>query len=90
MVVYSQQRPHQPSPTMKSALALASLSTLVAASHGIVHQHRSGGWVQNPSGKASFTAYYGCGTPCKLGAYFRDLMLYRASSERDVLLQRVA
>ncbi|KAF8479527.1 endoglucanase V-like protein [Russula ochroleuca] len=49
---------------MKSALiALVSLSALAVASHGVVHQHRSGGWVQNPSGQASFTEYSGCGTP---------------------------
>ena len=65
---------------MKPALAfaLASLSTLAVALPDIVHQRRSGGWVQNPSGNASFTAYLGCGTPCKLCTYFRGLMLYRA------------
>jgi hypothetical protein len=30
----------------------------------------SSGWVQNPSGKASFTAYSGCQYACKLSAYF--------------------
>ena len=61
---------------MKSALALALFCTLAVASPGIVHQHRSGGWVQNPSGKASFTEYYGCETPCKLCAYSPDLVLH--------------
>jgi hypothetical protein len=79
---------------MKSTLAfaLAFLSTLAIASRGIVHQHRqSSGWVQNPSGQASFTAYGGCKHPCKLYAAFRGLVvLHRAHAERDVLLQRAA
>ncbi|KAH9983946.1 endoglucanase V-like protein [Russula vinacea] len=50
---------------MKSGLvALVFLSTLAVTSHAIVHQHRqSSGWVQNPSGQASFTAYSGCQSP---------------------------
>ena len=79
---------------MKSGLvALVFLSTLAVTSHAIVHQHRqSSGWVQNPSGQASFTAYSGCQSPCKLCTDFRGFMLDRAhaDSERDVLMQRVA
>jgi hypothetical protein len=91
-VVHSRKRHHHPIHfTMKSALiALVSLSALAVASHGVVHQHRSGGWVQNPSGQASFTEYSGCGTPCKLRAYFRGLVLHRAHADRDALLQRAA
>ena len=31
---------------------------------------QSSGWVQNPSGKASFTLYDGCQSACKLSTYF--------------------
>ena len=76
---------------MKSALvALVFLSPLAVASHGIVHQQRSGGWVQNPSDQASFTAYSGCGTPCKLCAYFPGLVVHGVRADRDDLLQRAA
>ena len=49
---------------------------------------RAGGWVQNPSGKASFTAYGGCQSACKRMHQFSSWFLL---AERDVLLlQRVA
>jgi len=31
---------------------------------------QSSGWVQNPSGKASFRKYSNCKSPCKLSTYF--------------------
>ncbi|KAN0121000.1 endoglucanase V-like protein [Russula decolorans] len=58
---------------MKSALVLvlASLSTLAVASHVIVPEPRQSsssscdpnGWVQNPSGCATFTSAHNCATP---------------------------
>jgi hypothetical protein len=84
---------------MKSALLLvfASLSTLAVASHVIVPERRQNsncdpnGWVQNPSGCATFTSAHNCATPCKHHAYFRVLVvLHGADAERDILLQHAA
>jgi hypothetical protein len=52
--------------------------------------HSSDGYVQNPSGNASFTMYNGCGTPCKLCAYFPGLVVHGVRADRDDLLQRAA
>ena len=46
----------------------------------------SSGWVQNPSGSASFSARSGCQSPCK--SWFTLTPLLHA--ERNVLLQRAA
>ena len=48
---------------------------------------RAGGWVQKPSGGASFTAYGGCQSACKRTHQLSSWLLH---AERDVLLQRVA
>ena len=84
---------------MKSTLllVLASLSTLAVASLAIVPERRQSsdcdpnGWVQKPSGCASFTSAHNCVTPCKHHAYFRVLVVsHGAHAERDILLQRAA
>ena len=46
----------------------------------------SSGWVQNPSGSASFSAGSGCQSPCKSWSTLKSLL----PAERNVLLQRVA
>lgn len=86
---------------MKSTLlvVLASLSTLAVASHVIVHERRQNsscdpnGWVQNPSGCATFTSAHNCTRPCKhYAAYFRVLVivLHGAHAKRDIILQHAA
>jgi hypothetical protein len=86
---------------MKSALllVLASLSTLTLASHVIVPERRQNsnsscdpnGWVQNPSGCATFTSAHNCAAPCKHYAYFRVLVVpHGAHAKRDILLQHAA
>jgi len=84
---------------MKSALllVLASLSTLAVALHVRVPERRQSsgcdpnGWVQNPSGVATFTSAHNCASPCKHHAYLRVLVvLHRAHTERHILLQRAA
>ena len=58
---------------MKSASALTVISLLAAAVRGSVVEldlRATDGYVQNPSGTASFTYYAGCGSPgkqCELG-----------------------
>lgn len=86
---------------MKSALllVLASVSTLAVASHAIVPERRQSsnsscdpnGWVQNPTGCATFTSAHNCATPCKHHAYFHVLVvLHGAHAKRDILLQLAA
>jgi hypothetical protein len=86
---------------MKSAhlllIVLASLFTLAFASHVIVPERRQksncdpNGWVQNPSGHATFTSIHTCVTPCKHFTYFRVLVvLHGAHAEPDILLQHAA
>jgi hypothetical protein len=87
------------------ALVLVLISTLALASGDIVHHctkakaktktgitgnTSDGGWVQNPEGEASFTAYSGCQTPCKRCACFCGLVLRGAHADRNILLQRAA
>ncbi|KAI0291671.1 RlpA-like double-psi beta-barrel-protein domain-containing protein-containing protein [Multifurca ochricompacta] len=51
---------------MKSSLVLTVLSALAAAVRATVidlESRATGGYVQNPSGTASFTVYSGCSTP---------------------------
>ena len=81
--------------TLALALVFVSLSTLAVASLDTVYQGRRdgcdpNGWVQKPKGCASFTSAHNCDTPCKLCAYFRDLVLRVTHAEHDVLLQRAA
>jgi hypothetical protein len=81
---------------MKSALllVLASLSTLAVASHAIVPERRQSsnsscdpnGWVQNPSGCATFTSAHNCATPCKRVL----VVLHGAHAKRHILLQLAA
>ena len=46
----------------------------------------SSGWVQNPSGSASFSARSGCQSPCKSWFTLSSLL----PTERNILLQRAA
>jgi hypothetical protein len=76
-------------------LVFVSLSTLAVASLDTVYQGRRdgcdpNGWVQKKQGCASFTSAHNCATPCKLYAYFRDLVLHVTHAEHDILLQRAA
>jgi len=60
--------PNNPPSAMKSTLILTAISLLVAAVHGCATEgatKAADGYVQNPSGTASFTQYSGCGTPGK-------------------------
>ena len=53
---------------MKSALILTAISLLTAAVRGSVVElelRAADGYVQNPSGTASFTSYSGCSSPGK-------------------------
>ena len=84
---------------MKPALllVLTSFSTLTVASHDIVPERRlnstcdPNGWVQKPSGHATFTSIHTCVTPCKRFAYFCVLaVLHRSHAEHDILLQHAA
>ena len=50
---------------MKSALILTAISLLVVAVRGCDASETTGGYVQNPSGNASFTSYANCGNPGK-------------------------
>ena len=74
---------------MKSTLILAAISLLSGAVHGSVVEletRATGGYVQNPSGTASFTSYSGCGTPGKQ----RESLSTRAYTLSTVFPQRVA
>ena len=78
-------------------LVLSSLSTLAVTSLVSVHERRENptcdpnGWVQNPSGCATFTSAHNCATPCKHYVCFRvSVVLHGVHAERDVLLQHAA
>ncbi|KAI0286078.1 hypothetical protein BGY98DRAFT_944853 [Russula aff. rugulosa BPL654] len=74
---------------MKSALllVLASYSTLAIASHIIVPERRQNsscdpnGWVQNPSGCATFTSAHNCALPCKQSGLFSS----GPHADRDII-----
>lgn len=48
---------------MKTIISLAILARLVAANPITLEDRAVGGYIQNPSGSASFTMYSGCGAP---------------------------
>ena len=49
----------------KSIVLLVALSLTSIATAASVSPRATGGYVQNPSGQASFTMYTGCGQPGK-------------------------
>ena len=56
---------------MKSFVVLISAFVLAGVVNGgaLLEARTQGNYVQNPSGTASFTYYYGCGAPGKAHKY---------------------
>ena len=80
---------NQTTSAMKSALILTAISLLTAAVRGSVVEletRATGGYVQNPSGTASFTFYSGCSSPGKQ----REAHTTAAHTLSTVSPQRVA